>query len=306
MESETKKLKNWVAIAGRWEFKDDSAKYLGPDPEAPIRHGIALSDARVRRGSIMTQVRFLENAKESEGRIIFGYNAKTTEYFLTGIGGYRFAFVLDQFIPARGWFPFAAVGSSENFTPNANFQIEAKLFGQRASLIVDGIKVIERNLPTPLGSDQVGLFAVGPGPVEFTSTQVTADSPKAFVVMQFGEPYDALYTDVIQPVVNEKKLEAFRADDVYKPGIILQDIISSITESEIIIAEITPPNPNVFYELGYSHAMKKSTILLAERGKPLPFDVSGFRVIFYDNTIKGKKDVEENLRRHLASVLQDI
>jgi len=67
----------------------------------------------------MTQVRFFENAKESEGRIIFGYNAKTTEYFLTGIGGYRFAFVLDQFIPARGWFPFAAVGSSENFTPNA-------------------------------------------------------------------------------------------------------------------------------------------------------------------------------------------
>jgi nucleoside 2-deoxyribosyltransferase len=100
-------------------------------------------------------------------------------------------------------------------------------------------------------------------------------------------------------------LRVYRVDEVYRPGIILQDIITGIAESEVIVAEITPPNANVFYELGYAHALSKPTILLAERGKELPFDIKSYRCIFYDNTIRGKKEVELNLRRHLASILQE-
>ena len=84
---------------------------------------------------------------------------------------------------------------------------------------------------------------------------------------------------------------------------ILQDIITSIVESEIIIADITSANPNVFYELGYAHAINKTTILLAKRESPLPFDVKNYRVIFYDNTIRGKDNVENQLRKHLSNIL---
>jgi hypothetical protein len=94
----------------------------------------------------------------------------------------------------------------------------------------------------------------------------------------------------------------YRADDVYHPGLVLEDIIEGLVESEAIVAEITPPNPNVFYELGYAHALRKPTILLAERGRELPFDIRGYRCIFYDNTIGGKKEVETSLRKHLASI----
>jgi hypothetical protein len=45
--------------------------------------------------------------------------------------------------------------------------------------------------------------------------------------------------------------------------------------------------------------------LLANRTiENLPFDVSGYRVIFYDDTIRGKRDIEENLRKHLENVLR--
>jgi hypothetical protein len=71
-----------------------------------------------------------------------------------------------------------------------------------------------------------------------------------------------------------------------------------------VIAEITPPNPNVFYELGYAHALDKPTILLAERSSKLPFDVSGYRCIMYDNSIKGKSGLETLLRNHLLAILQ--
>jgi nucleoside 2-deoxyribosyltransferase len=74
----------------------------------------------------------------------------------------------------------------------------------------------------------------------------------------------------------------------------------------MIIAEITPPNQNVFYELGYVHALRKPTILLADRDKQLPFDISGYRCLFYENTIGGKAKVEEGLRKHLDAILGKI
>ncbi|HEY3929855.1 MAG TPA: hypothetical protein VGL89_15900 [Candidatus Koribacter sp.] len=67
--------------------------------------------------------------------------------------------------------------------------------------------------------------------------------------------------------------------------------------------EITPVNANVFYELGYAHAIGKPTILLANGNlEKLPFDISGYRVVYYSDTIGGKSDIEATLLKHLKSV----
>ena len=94
----------------------------------------------------------------------------------------------------------------------------------------------------------------------------------------------------------------FRIDEKAGPGVIFQDIQREIEQAEIIIAEITPPNANVFYELGYAHALRKPTILLAQRGAELPFDIRSFRVVFYNDTIGGKLEVERNLQTHLQAI----
>ena len=124
--------------------------------------------------------------------------------------------------------------------------------------------------------------------------------------MQFSPQYDQLFEDVIKPVCGDLGVEAYRASDIYRPGVIVQDIIQGLAESWVVIADITPANPNVFYELGYSHALNKPTVLLANRDETdrLPFDLSGFRVIFYDNTIRGKTNVELDLRQHLSYILR--
>jgi hypothetical protein len=123
--------------------------------------------------------------------------------------------------------------------------------------------------------------------------------------MQFSEPYKQLYSEVIQPVADSFGLEAYHVGDVFGPGMILNDIVQGLIESKVIIAEVTPSNQNVFYELGYAHALGKPTILLAERGKQPPFDISGYRHLFYDNTIGGKKQVEEGLRKHLQAIMHE-
>lgn len=298
-------LTNWIPITGTWTFEGEKATYQGPTREVSLPIGIALSGEPLRNGSIQTTVKFSESSADSEGRVIFGFNTYEMPYYIAGIGGHGYAYVLAESIPTVGGpLPIAGVGTKHYITPNSRFEILAEIIGQRTRLRVNGIKVLEETLPHPLIGDQVGLMAVGPTPVEFLDTIVTRQLPTVFVIMQLREPYNTLYEQVIRAVAeaDDMKYRTFTAAEVYGPGVILHDIVRSITDSDVIIAEITGTNPNVFYELGYAHAIKKDTILLAARNNPLPFDISGYRVIFYDDTIKGKKEVEDNLRKHLASI----
>lgn len=93
----------------------------------------------------------------------------------------------------------------------------------------------------------------------------------------------------MKPVCAEFGLNAVRADETYGPRVILADIVKQIDEAIVIVAEITPGNPNVYYEVGYAHARGKPTILIADHEvEKLPFDISPFRTLFYENTIDGK------------------
>ena len=86
-------------------------------------------------------------------------------------------------------------------------------------------------------------------------------------------------------------------------GQIMDDVTDSIRTAALIIADVTPDNANVFYEVGYAHAIRKPTILLSDRKRErLPFDISGFRTLFYDNTIGGKALVEARLKQHLEAM----
>ena len=215
--------------------------------------------------------------------------------------------MIDTFIPGTGWRALKSVGSNTNLEKNREYHIEARLQGQAVRLTVDTIAVTEVEIPHPVRGDQVGLLAWGTRPVSFQNPTAWSGTPRAFVVMQFAEPYNSLYREVIKPVAERVGFEVFRADDVFRPGIILQDITRSIVDADVVIAEVTPANPNVFYELGYAHAIDKPTVLLAEHpsdpAKHLPFDISGFRVIFYDDKIRGKRNVETMLRKHLTNII---
>lgn len=131
---------------------------------------------------------------------------------------------------------------------------------QRLTLEVDGVQVLDHVLDTPLAQGQFGLFTWGTDPVEFKNSCVRIEPGTAFVVMQFSELCQTLYQDVIEPVIKSEpyKLRVYHAGEVYRPGIILEDITAGIIEAKMVIAEITPPNQNVFYELGYAHALKKA------------------------------------------------
>lgn len=303
MPEEPQRPKNWAPIAGRWDTARGRLLYQSPQVASPHPFGLLASDINLAEGEVTAQV--MLNDQENCGRIVLGYRSTDARYVSLGVGGYNGAYVLSEFVPAFGWRALSVSGSKANLDASGYLRLRARLLGQKVYLQVNDVAVIEHVLDRPLPPGQVGLTAWGKGPVSFKDVNVTARPGKVFVVMQFSDNYQQLYTEVIQPVVKEFKLHAYHAGEVFGPGLILQDIVNSLVEAKIVIAEITPTNSNVFYEIGYAHALAKPTILLAERGKDLPFDVSGYRCLFYENTIAGKQNVENALRRHLEAILHE-
>jgi hypothetical protein len=89
------------------------------------------------------------------------------------------------------------------------------------------------------------------------------------------------------------------------PGLVVEDIKKQILESRVVIAEITPQNPNVYYEVGYADALNKPIILISDRKEGMkPFDVRAYRTIFYENSIGGKNKIESDLRAYIQSIME--
>ena len=172
-------------------------------------------------------------------------------------------------------------------------------------MMVDDVPVLQHLLSRPLEGKQVGLMAAGGNSISFSEFAVVPLRPRAFVAMEFTEPYDTFYREVIQQQAETAGFEVVRIDEKAGPGVIFQDIQREIEQAEIVIAEITPANANVFYELGYAHALGKPTILLARRGSELPFDIKSYRVVFCNDTIGGKPEVERSLQRHLQALASE-
>ena len=302
VHSKSQQITSWAPIVGRWTIEEEVETYLGIQDSCTHPFGLCASNLSLTEGSVKVSVE-LSATKDASGRILLGYRSPKESYLSVGIGGYKSAYALSEFsVSYQGWRAVSLAGSEDNLVANTKYEIEVRIEGQRIFLIVNDVKIFEHVLERPLLSGQTGLFAWGNKEVKFSNMAVNKVTGKVFVVMQFSEPYQQLYSEVIQPVTKDFDLEAYHAGEVFGPGVIFQDISERIIESKIVIAEVTPANQNVFYELGYAHALGKPTILLAERGKQLPFDIAGYRCLFYENTIGGKQQVEEALRKHLQAI----
>lgn len=294
---------SWIDVLGRWEFRDDGtiSCHGGQQGQPSLAYNIALSSCRIGQGQISATVKFPNEV--GEARIIFGYSSDTRSHFSAGLGGWDFGYSIQEIGPGVGFVGHAVGGARTNLKVGKEYRLTVTLRGSRVTLDIDNVQVLSHTLREALPGEQVGLCTVGDDrDVDFYDFSSTGEIGDLFVAMHFGEPYDSLYADVIKKVACEEGFHAFRADDVYGPGIILEDIVRSLIQSQVIVVEITPHNPNVFYELGYAHALHKPTILLAEKGRVLPFDVSSYRVIFYQNTIGGKSKVKDDLRKHLRAI----
>ncbi|MCB9098000.1 MAG: hypothetical protein H6632_00560 [Anaerolineales bacterium] len=125
-------------------------------------------------------------------------------------------------------------------------------------------------------------------------------SPHAFVVMPFGRKqgpdgrwidFDSIYYDLIKPAVEAAGFESFRADQESVSGDILTDMFQELLLADMVIADLSIDNANVFYELGVRHAVRKRGLVHIQSGRPyLPFDIFNVRTIPYQIDKNGRPD----------------
>jgi len=113
---------------------------------------------------------------------------------------------------------------------------------------------------------------------------------KCFVIMPFGNPkvdaeqarkLDSIYSRWIKPTVESisipekpgQKIICHRADKTYRPGEIITHVIENLISAEIVIAELSGRNANVFYELGVRHAVGSNCILISDNLEDIPFPI---------------------------------
>jgi len=122
-------------------------------------------------------------------------------------------------------------------------------------------------------------------------------------MMPFHPSFDAVYA-TLQRTAQAVGLRCRRADDIWENPAVVQDVVSLIDRSSIVICDCTGRNPNVFYEIGIAHTLAREVILITQAEADIPFDLRHLRFILYLNNGEGLNTLSARLQPRLSDFAQ--
>lgn len=136
---------------------------------------------------------------------------------------------------------------------------------------------------------------------------------KCFVIAPIGDAEseirrrsNQILKHIIKPIADELGYDAVRADDISEPGIITSQVIEHLLDDDLVIADLTTKNPNVFYELAVRHCAKKPIVQIIQHDETIPFDVTTTRTIHVDHRdLDSVANCKEELKKQILSVESD-
>lgn len=156
---------------------------------------------------------------------------------------------------------------------------------------VDLFKVLLRNMQSRRQQPKV-FNIVDPENIE--PTLVSA-------MMPFSASFDVVY-EAINTAADAVGLHCRRADDIWENPAIIQDVVSLIDRSKVVVCDCSGRNANVFYEAGIAHTLGRDVILITQSDEDIPFDLRHLRYIKYLNNGEGREDLAERLQQRLADL----
>jgi hypothetical protein len=103
-----------------------------------------------------------------------------------------------------------------------------------------------------------------------------------FVILPFAGEFEDVYVFGILTAAKKLGYICERIDqDALTAGPILQTIIRRLFDADLVVADLSESNPNIYYELGIVHALGTPLIAIARKSERIPFDLRDQPVLFY-------------------------
>lgn len=135
-----------------------------------------------------------------------------------------------------------------------------------------------------------------------------AKNKTCFVIGPVGKPNtktrewaDKIFEYIITPAAKSCSYETpVRADKSSRPGMITAEILQHLFNDDMVIADLTEGNPNVYYELAIRHALPKPFVQLIKKGEKLRFDLKDLRTVEVGLDIKEATDAIKLLHDYIV------
>ena len=136
-------------------------------------------------------------------------------------------------------------------------------------------------------------------PRDFFDRPVAPERPgTCFLVMPFADTFAPVHRAIVRALESaDGGFRCRRADEFFGGHQVMEDILREIGTSELIVADVTGRNPNVFYELGIAHMVKSAArvLLITQRVDDIPFDLRAYRHIVYTHSQRGLEKLRSDL-----------
>jgi tetratricopeptide (TPR) repeat protein len=119
--------------------------------------------------------------------------------------------------------------------------------------------------------------------------------------------HDQIYQRGVRPALEGLGLEVIRADEM-SGAIVMKSVFDALVSSDVMIADITGGNPNVMYELGVRHALRRGvTVMIMAAGAHIPYNISYSPVVSYELDFDGRlrDDAADSLRDALSRIVRE-
>lgn len=124
------------------------------------------------------------------------------------------------------------------------------------------------------------------------------------VMMPFDKQFDEVYA-TIQRATQSINLRCERADEIWKNAAVIQDVVSLINRSRVVICDCTRRNANVFYETGIADTLGREVILIAQSEDDIPFDLQHLRYVTYLDNPDGREQLAKRLKDRIKTLLAE-
>ena len=127
------------------------------------------------------------------------------------------------------------------------------------------------------------------GPTVFSLSKIESiDRSLVSVMMPFDAAFSSVY-EVLRASANEVGLVCRRGDEIWENPAIIQDIVTLIDKSFVVVCDCTGRNANVFYEIGIAHTLGREVVLITQIDADIPFDLRHLRYVKYLNNDEGRQ-----------------